>query len=318
MTFTDGATILAAEPLSQGNATLTTAGLAVGTHSITATYDGDTSFASSSSADSVKSFDRAATTTTIASSANTSTYGQAASFTATVTGGTRTPTGNVSFADGSTIWEPRHSMAERPPSQAASYLSRTMITASFQGSVDFAKSSPSGLKLSVQEASTTTTLSESANSSVSGQAVTLTAPVPVASSSSTPTGTVTFLDGTTSLGSANLGGEMAELVTSNLAIGTHAIVAVYDGDGRYSGSRSSELSQTVMKDTTTLMISSSSSISAPHQTLTLTATAVATGAGGGMPSGTVTFLNGSKRLGIVTLQAGSARLSTAKPRRELT
>jgi hypothetical protein len=47
VTFEDGATTLGTVMLSAGSASLTTAALAVGTHAITATYSGDSNFASS-------------------------------------------------------------------------------------------------------------------------------------------------------------------------------------------------------------------------------------------------------------------------------
>jgi hypothetical protein len=49
MTFLDGSSILGTSTLSNGTATFTTSLLTVGTHSITATYDGDSSHASSTS-----------------------------------------------------------------------------------------------------------------------------------------------------------------------------------------------------------------------------------------------------------------------------
>jgi hypothetical protein len=50
VTFYDGTTTLETKSMSGGKAKYTTAKLAVGTHSITATYNGSTDFTGSSSA----------------------------------------------------------------------------------------------------------------------------------------------------------------------------------------------------------------------------------------------------------------------------
>ena len=78
------------------------------------------------------------------------------------------------------------------------------------------------------QASTTTTITSLANTSVYGQAVTFTAIV--RSGAGTPTGTVTFNDGSTTLGIGTLSNGVATFTTSALAVGTHgSITAVYGG-----------------------------------------------------------------------------------------
>ena len=61
------------------------------------------------------------------------------------------------------------------------------------------------------------------------------------------TGTVTFLDGSTSLGTGTLSGGIASLSTSSLSLGTHFIRAQYSGDSSYAGSTSTVLTQTVQR-----------------------------------------------------------------------
>jgi hypothetical protein len=50
----------------------------------------------------------------------------------------------------------------------------------------------------------------------------------------TPTGTVSFLDGTTALGSATLANGQASFTTSSLAAGSHTLNASYSGDTNFS------------------------------------------------------------------------------------
>jgi hypothetical protein len=105
VTFSDGATSLGSASLVNGQATLTTSTLAVGSHSITASYGGDGNFNSSSSTMS-QTVNKASTATSLSSSANPSTIGQAVAFTATTVNvvalGAGTPTGAVTFGDGGT------------------------------------------------------------------------------------------------------------------------------------------------------------------------------------------------------------------------
>ncbi|HZS08141.1 MAG TPA: MBG domain-containing protein, partial [Blastocatellia bacterium] len=104
VTFKDGATVLGTGTLNgSGQATFTTSGLAVGSHSITAEYGGDTNYSAATSPVLDLTVNKASTTTTVASSANPSTVDQAVTFTATVTSSSSgTPSGSVEFFDGTT------------------------------------------------------------------------------------------------------------------------------------------------------------------------------------------------------------------------
>ena len=62
----------------------------------------------------------------------------------------------------------------------------------------------------------------------------------------TPTGTVTLFDGTTQLDTFTLTGGQAIATTSALAVGSHVITAVYNGDSNFNGSTSAVVSQVVL------------------------------------------------------------------------
>lgn len=89
---------------------------------------------------------------------------------------------------------------------------------------------------------TTTALTSSLNPSALGQSVTFSATV---SGAGNPTGTVTFYDGASSLGSANLSNGHGSLPTLAVQAGSRNITAVYSGDGNFSSSTSGILIQTV-------------------------------------------------------------------------
>ena len=83
-------------------------------------------------------------------------------------------------------------------------------------------------------AATTTTLSSSPNPSTYGQAVTFTAVV-TSSAGAPPDGeTVSFMKGTTVLGTGTLSGGSASFTTSTLPVGTNYIKAVYGGDSNFA------------------------------------------------------------------------------------
>ena len=103
--FKDGAANVGAPvALVAGAADLVTAGLAVGSHSITAVYSGDALFATSTSAAVPQTVSKASTATAITSDApDPSSAGQAYAVqwsVSVVAPGAGTPTGNVTVSDG--------------------------------------------------------------------------------------------------------------------------------------------------------------------------------------------------------------------------
>ena len=64
-----------------------------------------------------------------------------------------------------------------------------------------------------------------------------------------PTGTVTFLDGTTTLGTGTLSNGIATFSTNSLSVGTHSITGQYSGDSSFESSTSSVLTQIVNNST---------------------------------------------------------------------
>ncbi len=103
-----------------------------------------------------------------------------------------------------------------------------------------------GVLINTSVGTTATSLISSLNPSTFGQTVTFTATVTSQGFLGTPTGTVTFLDGTTILGSSSLNSSgVAIFSISSLAVGTHSITATYNGDSNFTSSTSPVLSQVV-------------------------------------------------------------------------
>jgi hypothetical protein len=152
----------------------------------------------------------------------------------------------------------------------------------------------------VNKAASSVTLASSVNPSAAGQSVTFTAAVSPAAA----TGTVQFLDGAASLGTAAVGSGSATLAISTLAAGAHSITAVYSGSATYLTSTSAAVAQTVNKAASSVTLASSVNPSAAGQSVTFTA-AVSPAAA----TGTVQFLDGAASLGTATVASGSATLA---------
>jgi hypothetical protein len=182
------------------------------------------------------------------------------------------------------------------------------ITAAYQGSATFSPSTSAPLSQKVNIATTTTSLTSSLNPASTGQSVSFTATV-TSQYGGAATGSVTFLSGSQTLGTATLSGNRATLSTSFTTAGTDSVTAKYGGDANDAGSTSSVLSQVIINATTTALISSLNP-SVVGQAVTFTATVSSTA--GAPPNGeTVTFNNGSAVLGTATLSAGIASLTTS-------
>jgi hypothetical protein len=103
--FYDGGSLLGPGTISGGVATYTLNSLGGGTHSITASYAGDSNYLTALSAALSQVVTKSPVTITVTSSVNPSNFGQSVTFTFTITGvaGLATPTGSITFTDGGTL-----------------------------------------------------------------------------------------------------------------------------------------------------------------------------------------------------------------------
>ena len=181
-------------------------------------------------------------------------------------------------------------------------------TASLSFVTDGALSPQEVLLEGVALPATSTTLQASTGSVVAGSSVTFTATV---TGGGSPTGSVSFYNnGTTLLGTATLNGSgVATLAYTPTATGTLSITAAYAGNAANAGSSSSTVSVNVTGGTPS-MLSLVASAATINQGQTVTFTATVTG-GSVMPTGTVSFYDGTSLLGNAALNgSGVAALST--------
>lgn len=237
VTFLDDTTQLGTGALSNGVAKLQTAGLASGAHTITAVYAGNSLFSSSTSSMVTQTVNPAPTRTVVASSSPTSTYGKSVTFTATVTSNGGTPLGQVTFKDGSTpLGIGTLASGKATVTTASLAIGEHTITAAYAGGGNFAFSTGTRQQ-TVNKAVTTTRVAAKPNPALPGRSVVFTATVAVAApGTGTAGGTVTFKEGTKTLGTANLSSGKANFTASGLLIGKHTITASYSGSSNFAAS----------------------------------------------------------------------------------
>ena len=211
-------------------------------------------------------------------SINPSAYGDPVTFTATLP---PDATGPVTFYDGTEVLGTGDISGGIATLTTISLPVGThSITAQYPGDTNYTGAVSTPLSQVVNKATPAVALASSLNPSTFGASVTFTATLPLPA-----TGTVTFLDGATSIGTGTISGGAATLTTSLLAGGTHSITAAYGGDANYNPANSTALTQTVSVATSTVALASSLPSSTFGASVTFTAT-VTSGA-----TGTVTFLD---------------------------
>ena len=324
--------------LTGGTATSPSVALAAGGHTVQTDYsDSAGNFSTSTGTlNGGQVVKQNSTTTALTADPILTVFGQPVTFTATVTvvvPGAGTPTGTVTFEDGSnplgtgtlnasgmaTLTVPSTS-----PFIPALAVGTHSITASYGGDTnDLGSTGTLSGDQMVNQVSTITTLTSNPNPSVYGQSVTFTARVEVvAPGAGTPTGTVTFKDGATVLGTGTLNASgLATFTTSTLAVGNHSITASYGGDtndltstGTLTGRQTVNQSQTTTSVSTVLTTSliDHGAVVPFGQPMTLTATVTADAPSTAVPTGTVDFLDGVTNLGTGTLNnVGTATFTTS-------
>ncbi|MEK6337042.1 MAG: Ig-like domain-containing protein [Acidobacteriota bacterium] len=221
---------------------LTAGGAFLGNHLITASYSGDGSHAASSLT-MLQKIHANATSTGVTAAPNPSSLAQTVTFTAVVSGlpsGSGTPTGMVTFQDGSTVigQVPLASNGSASITKSNLTTGTHSIVATYVSDTQFAASAGSVNHL-VQNA-TSTAIASSLNPSSFGQTVTFTATVsPANLGPGIPTGSVAFKDGAVVLGTVQLDvNGKSTLSTSSLSIGSHTITAEFTGTNGWLNSSS--------------------------------------------------------------------------------
>jgi hypothetical protein len=276
VTFRDGATTLGAGTLTGGVASFATKTLAGGVHSITATYSGDSSYGSASSA-AISQSVAAAATTAAYTGPSTAVYGQPLALSASVPGAPSGATVTITYPGGSAEVTLGGSSTITP-----NWIGPGTVRVAYAGdATHLASSATATVRVS---AATALTIASSQNPAPVDAPVTLSATISTTGASLPAGAVVTFFDGATSLGSTTVSAGQASLTVGTLAAGTHSLSVSYAGNpGLFVLPGSSSLSETITGLPTTV------SYTGPSNTyggVPITLTAATTGIPNG---GVVTF-----------------------------
>jgi hypothetical protein len=271
------------------------------TDSVTASYGGDSNYATSSSSATPVTIGQDSTSTDLAvSPAGSSVVGQQITLTGTVAvtaPGAGTPTGSVTFSGNSGALCSATLNQASPDTASCTYTysgaTTDAISATYGGDTnDAGSSTATATSYTVNPDDTTTSVDFSPSSPVSGQSVTFTATVAAnAPGAGTPTGTVTISDGGGTLCSATLDQDAPDTASCSATypdVTSDSVTASYGGDTNFNSS-SAMTTVTVGMASTSTALTVDPSTAVIGQTVTFTATVSANAPGAGTPTGSVTI-----------------------------
>jgi len=330
--YDNGSTLLGTSTLSSGTGQISVNDLAGGTQSITAVYSGDGTYAGSTSGQATVtvlpesttisavvsgtpalgvSFPVAVTVTTTSPGTSFGSQDPAGTITVTPQGVSNASAGTGTLT-GSATSGTSTATVNVTIGQAGTFTLQTSCSSTNQ---DYTCSSPASTQVTIAAATTTTALTYSPDPPSPGSPITLTATVtPSASGSNiaSPTGSVTFYDGTTSLGTGTLASGTATL-TATLSPGkTHSLTAKYGGDTNFGSSTSTAQNAAggTIPSTTGLSSGSYAITYGASDTFTATVAANSSVTTTLVPTGLVSFYANGTLLGTGTLVSGTATYTT--------
>ncbi|HEV2213939.1 MAG TPA: Ig-like domain repeat protein, partial [Terracidiphilus sp.] len=260
----------------------------------------------------------------------TITHGQSVTVTGTVTGSGGTPTGLMGLVDdlSPANYPGQEAITDFTLSSGAISGTTTYlpggtynVSAHYSGDANFAQSDSNAIPVTVGAEASTTSLTvagyydPSTGSQLSsgnyGDIIALDAqPYGNSSSLANPdgaaTGTITFKDGTATLGTSQLSSVgVAELLTTVIPGGSNSLTAVFPGDASFDASTSSAVGLTVAPGVTSMGTPTATPTNPAVGASVSFGITLATHSAGAAPTGTVTFKDGTATLGTVNL-AGTA------------
>ncbi len=226
--------------------------LPVGSNAIEAIYTGDPNYDGGNANPIYVNVSQAATTLSVSATPNPDVLGDSFTVTSRVSSTATgvSPTGIVTFSyGGNPIGTGTVTAGLATFTTNALPVGTAVLSAQYSGDSNFLPSNSPSPSITVGKAKPALVLTSSATSSTQGAAITLTATAPVVTvgaSAVPPTGTVTFYNGSASIGSASFTSNgTARLAVTTLPVGTDSVHAYYTGDGNYNAVESLPVSITV-------------------------------------------------------------------------
>jgi len=314
VSFYDGSTDIGDQTLLTGVARLTTSALTGGPHpNITAVYQGDTTYKTSTSSPVTVTVSKSSITALLA--ASSSSFTQGTNITLTLTLGETDATGSVTFYDhddntnlGTAAVQAGTGIATLSTSNFNGGT-KTNITAVYSGDNNYLTQTSNAISLVVAPKTTSVTIATSNASVAYGTAITFTATVSYVGTDHQPTGTVTFKDGATTIATGTVGNGTictASISTSTLSVGTHNITATYNGDANNAAATSTATNVVISRATTSTTMAAS--LTTPKQGTPVTFTATITPS---VATGSVVFYDGTTSLGSGSVSNGSVSFATS-------
>jgi hypothetical protein len=298
VTFMDGSTVLNPGGTlldASGTATFATApsALTAGDHSFTAVYSGDSNFSASTSAAAVDQHVNQATPTVAVSDSGGTYNGAAFPATATVAGVVAgvddTPSASLEGVRPTLTYYAGSTPLAGAPMDADTYT----VVASFPGSADYTSTNSLPFPFTIAP-DTPTVIVHPVSATYDGQP-------------HGTTGTVSGVNGV-SLGAATIRYNTSD-GNAPVQAGSYVTTGSFAGDNDYMSATGT--APIVIAPASTTVVSSANP-SVFSQSVTFTATVKAVPPGSGMPTGTVTFLDGLTQIGTGMLDAsGVAKFSTS-------
>jgi autotransporter-associated beta strand protein len=320
VSFFDGGVFLGVATVTGGVATFTTSDLAIGSHSITATYSGDPNFIISTSAGLSETITQVFSAVGIEAFQGPTAFGDTVTFGAYVglaNGNNSLATGTLTFFDGNSVIGTVPYQGQLTTFSTSSLAPGDhQISVSYSGNGQVLASHSIAIDQQITAAPTTTGLFSSAPQATFGQLVTYTASVFSQQLTVTPFvigvgfplsvgisgGTVQFFDGSTLLGSAALVDGQASITVIATAPGTHLISATYSGTPSSLPSNAPPITEQVVQ--ANIAVVDYAQVFPRGVGFPITIFPVAPGFG--VPTGTLTFFANGKQIGHQTLVNGMA------------
>ncbi len=325
ITVSDGSTVLATLPLTagptgNGGATYTTSTLAAGSHTITATYVPTGAFAASS-ASLVQVINGQGTATLLTASPNPVQALAPVNLLVTVTAAGVTPSGTVTFFDGTTPLGSQTLDANGSATFTATFTSAGVhpLHATYTSTSSLAPGTSNTVSETVLINPTTTALQVSPLPSTPAfTTITLTSTTrspssaPVSTAVCTPAcvaPAVNFLANGNPIGTAAVGPTGAAVLTVTLPAGTYAFSSAYPGTPAFSPSNSASVTELVVPVSPNFTLTAQPNPALQHQVVTLTANLATPNIPASAITGTISFFDGASPLGSVPVSSAAAVLT---------
>lgn len=290
------ATVSPTSNTTQSAVTVNVSGLAVGSHTLDITYNGDSNFNASVAGQRTFAINKATPFASI-SGPNAVNFGSPVSVTVTVGAAAGVPTGTVSLKEGAvTLGTATLNGIGQATFSPSLNVGNHSLTATYNGDGNFfAVSTPTPLNITVNKAVTNLSLS-GPGFATAGTTVTITATV--TSPGGVPAGSVTLKEGATTLGVANLDGTGHATFSLNLGVGTHLLTAQYSGDANFQASSTGgPFNLNINKATPLVTLTTSGSPANQNTPVTLTVTV--SGAAGSPTTGGVAFFDNGQQFAFI-------------------